>query len=62
MLPVPDASTPRIVLAAAAFSALINPTIGIDLTPVPPDSTGKVPLILEDKSIFLSTNLKSLGE
>ena len=57
-LPPPEVSTPRISRAAAASTAVISPTIGADVAPVPPDSTAKVPLILVDKSIFL--RVKSL--
>ena len=45
-LSVPDASTPKTVLAAAASAAVITPTIGAVAEPVPPRATGTVPAVI----------------
>ena len=43
---VPEASTPRAFLAAAAFSAVTNPIIGAVVEPVPPREIGTVPAVI----------------
>ena len=45
-LSVPEASTPRAVLDAAASAAVITPTIGAVVEPVPPLATGTVPPVI----------------
>ena len=44
-LSVPDASIPKTVLAAAASAAVITPTIGAVVDPVPPSVIGTVPAV-----------------
>ena len=38
-------SNPKIVLAAGAFAAVITPTIGAVVDPVPPSVIGTVPAV-----------------
>ena len=52
--------TPNISRAPAASAALIRLIIGAVFTPVPPELTGRTPLVFVDKFIFLS--LSSLFE
>ena len=48
---VPEASTPRAVLAAAASAAVTNPIIGAVVEPVPPREIGTVPAVISWPSI-----------
>ena len=42
---------PSTVLAAAALDAVITPTIGAEVTPVPPSEIGIVPALISWPSI-----------
>ena len=59
-LSVPEASISKTALAAAAFAAVITPTIGAVVDPVPPRVMGTIPAVSSwsPELLLVSFNVK----